>query len=230
MPYAGMFLSPGRVGAGVASVLGNVQPLITIILAGIFLGERLTHGKVAAFLLGLIGVALIVSPSLNTTDNSSVLGLILALSASVGSASGSVLFKTMNSQHRLLTITAWQLIIGSIPLFVGSFAIELDTHFVWNSEFLGLLFFLALVGTSLISVVWYWLVQREDVGQLSISFFLVPVLGLAIAVVVLGEEVSLLKAMGVTIALVGVCIATIESSRISLTQPQLHTKGKQEHR
>lgn len=225
MTYAGMFLSPGRVGAGIASVLGNVQPLVIIILAGVFLGERLTPGKLAALLLGLIGVYFIVSPSLNVTDNSGALGLILALAASVGSACGSIIFKTMKSQQQLFTITAWQLIVGSLPLFVGSLAIERDVKVVWNGEFLGLLLFLALIGTSFTSVVWYWLVQREDVGRLSISLFLVPLLGLAIAVVTLGEELSLLKAVGVFIALVGVGIAMIEASKIPLNQPQLSLEG-----
>ena len=40
--FAAMFLSPGFTAAGIASVLGNLQPLAALLLAAIFLGERLT--------------------------------------------------------------------------------------------------------------------------------------------------------------------------------------------
>lgn len=40
--FAAMFLSPGFTGAGIASVLGNLQPLAALLLAAIFLGEPLT--------------------------------------------------------------------------------------------------------------------------------------------------------------------------------------------
>ena len=112
--------------------------LITITLAGVFLGERLTHGKLTALVLGVFGVILMLSPSLNTTDNSGVLGLMLVLAASVGSASGSVIIKTMHSERHLFTITAWQLILGSLPPFAGSLAFERGTGAIWSGEFLGL--------------------------------------------------------------------------------------------
>jgi drug/metabolite transporter (DMT)-like permease len=40
--YVAMFLSPGRTGAGISSVLGNTGPLMVIALAAFMLGERLT--------------------------------------------------------------------------------------------------------------------------------------------------------------------------------------------
>lgn len=36
------FRSPGRTGAGLAAVLGNMQPLVAVVLAAVFWGERLT--------------------------------------------------------------------------------------------------------------------------------------------------------------------------------------------
>ncbi|MDE3076081.1 MAG: DMT family transporter, partial [Chloroflexota bacterium] len=57
--FAGMFLSPGRSGAAIASVLGNVQPLIVIVLAAAFLKEPLSPAKLLALGLGTLGVLLI---------------------------------------------------------------------------------------------------------------------------------------------------------------------------
>ena len=45
LAFGAMFLSPGRTGAGIASVLGNAQPLILVVLAAAFLGERMTRSR-----------------------------------------------------------------------------------------------------------------------------------------------------------------------------------------
>ncbi|HEX7974570.1 MAG TPA: DMT family transporter, partial [Anaerolineales bacterium] len=63
LSFAAMFLSPGFTGAGIASVLGNLQPLAALLLAAIFLGEPLTIPKMAALVLGSAGVILIAYPA-----------------------------------------------------------------------------------------------------------------------------------------------------------------------
>jgi probable blue pigment (indigoidine) exporter len=40
-----MSLSPGHAGAGIASVLGNLQPVVVLALAAPILGERITRAK-----------------------------------------------------------------------------------------------------------------------------------------------------------------------------------------
>jgi drug/metabolite transporter (DMT)-like permease len=51
LAYGAMFLSPGITGAGLSSVLGNTGPLLTIVLAAIFLEEPVTRAKVGALVL-----------------------------------------------------------------------------------------------------------------------------------------------------------------------------------
>jgi drug/metabolite transporter (DMT)-like permease len=74
----------------------------------------------------------------------------------------------------------------------------------WNLPFTGLLLFLALAGTSFVTAAWYWLIQREDVGRLSLFFYLVPVFGLGIAVLTFGETISFFEMAGVGLALAGI--------------------------
>ncbi len=57
LTFGAMFASPAYTGAGIASVLGNTQPLIIIVLAALFLGEQIGWAKALALLLGLAGVA-----------------------------------------------------------------------------------------------------------------------------------------------------------------------------
>lgn len=213
LAFGAMFLSPGRTGAGIASVLANVQPLIVIVLAAIFLGERMTAGKWAALGFGLLGVTLIAWPALAGPNAYGLSGPLLALGASVGLAVGNVIVKHLGPVSNLLAMAAWQLIIGSLVLLAVCAVVERDREIVWNMEFVGLLLFLALVGTSLTTAVWYWLIQTEDVGRLTIFLFLVPVFGLGLAALIFGEQIRPLEGLGVALTLVGVGAVAWQSWR-----------------
>ena len=206
-----MFLSPERTGAGIASVLGNTQPVIVPALAAIFLGERMTRSKWIALALGMIGVALIASPALAGPDAYGVSGAGLALVASGGLAVGSVIVKRIGPTVDLLALTAWQLIIGSLPLLAVSLVAEHNAVVAWNTIFVGLLLFLALIGTAFANAVWYWLVRHDDVGRLTMFFFLVPVFGLAIAALAFGETIGLLESLGVAVTLAAIGAIAWES-------------------
>lgn len=211
LAFGAMFLSPGRAGVGIASVLGNTQPLIVVVLAAIFLGERMTRSKWLTLGLGLIGVTLISSQVLAGPDAYGLSGMALALTASAGASASSVIFKRMRTPASLLGITAWQLILGSLPLLVISTLIERETQVIWNAQFVGLLLFLALVGTSFANAIWYWLIQRDEVGRLTMFFFLVPLFGLGIAALAFGERISQLEGIGSLLTIAGVGVATWES-------------------
>lgn len=211
--FGAMFLSPGRMGAGIASVLGNMQPLMTLLLAALFLGEALTRGKVVALLLGVIGVTLIAYRALTAADAYGLSGALLALAVSASSATSNVIAKRMGTNYNPLSLTAWQLTLGSLPLLIISAVVERDATSTWNIQFTALLLFLALVGTSLAIAAWYWLVQREDVGRLTLFFFLVPVFGLVVAALIFGEAIGPLEASGAALIAVGIVAMAWESWR-----------------
>lgn len=209
--YAAMFLSPRFTGAGIASVLGNAQPLFAVALAGAFLGERFTRGKIFALVFGLAGVLAIAFPEITGPNAFEFWGALLALGASVGSATGSVIIKHIGPASRLLTVTAWTLVLGSLPLLGGSAIAERGTRTIWNVTFVALLLFLALAGTSLTTALWYWLVQQDEVGRLTLFLFLVPILGLALAVGFFGERLDLVEGLGVALTIAGIGSVAWES-------------------
>ena len=211
--YGGMFLSPGRVGAGIASVLGNVQPLVAVLLAALVLHERLTRAKIAAVLLGTGGVLLITYPRLAGGLSEGMVGSLFALSASIGAAAGSVLVKRMDLRGELLAVTGWQLVLGSLPLLGAAALLEPLGETTWGAAFAGMLLFLSLGGTALSTTIWFWLLGHGDVGRLSLFLFLVPVLGLAFAWVVFGERVAPLETAGMLAIFVGTALVLGEPAR-----------------
>ena len=211
--FGAMFLAPGHTGAGIASVLGNTGPLLVLILAAIFLGERVTPAKAGALGFGLAGVGLIAYPAITDPSRRGVLGAVLPLLAAAGTAMQSVVVKRLEIRAVLVTVTAWQFILGGLPLLIGSALVERSAGITWSGTFVSLFLFLTLVGTSLATATWFWLVQDEEVGRLTLQLFLVPVLGLFLAVALFGERIDALEAAGVGSVLLGISLVVRDSWR-----------------
>lgn len=222
--FGAMFLSPGRTGAGIASVLGNTQPLIVPALAALFLAERMTAGKWIAIALGMLGVTLIASPALIGPDAYGVSGPMLALAASSGLAVGNVIVKRIGSTIDLLALTAWQLVVGSLPLLAVSIVVEREAVVAWNGAAVSLLLFLALVGTALANATWYWLIRGDDVGRMTMFFFLVPVFGLALAALVFGERITLWESLGIALILAGIGAVVRDVRREALRELSISSR------
>lgn len=210
--FGAMFLSPGRTGAGIASVLGNTAPLMIVGLAAAFLGEPLTRGKVAALVLAFTGVSFIAYPGLAGPKAYGLAGLLLPLVSSAGTAVESVIVKRSDARDDILLVAAWQLLLGGAALLALSAWFERGS-IAWSPVFVGLLLFLALVGTAFTTALWYWLVQRDDVGRLSLMLFLAPVFGLLLAAAVFGERIGPLEVAGVVLAVIGTVVVAREAPR-----------------
>ncbi|WP_281169687.1 DMT family transporter [Geopsychrobacter electrodiphilus] len=219
--FGAMFASPAYTGAGIASVLGNAQPLIIIVLAALFLGEQIGWSKALALLFGLAGVTLLALPALRAPTGHPFLGAILALGSSVSAAVASVTIKRLRPGKDLLSLTAWQLIAGSLVLLGLSIVFEPQETIAWTGGFVGLLLFLALAGTALSTWLWFWLLQRGEVGRLSLYLFLVPVAGLLIAMGGFGERLNALQVGGVAFILSAVALAVFAgwSGTVRSTKP-----------
>lgn len=208
-----MFPAPRETGAGIASVLGNTTPLLTVALAAPALGEPITRAKLTALVLGLAGVIFVVWPALTESGPAMAWGPLLPLTAAAGFAVSSVLVKRIDARGAVLQVAAWQLLLGGLPLLGLSRLFESSATLDWTPGFLVLLGFLAVIGTALTTAVWYWLIQRDEVGRLSLALFLVPPGGLGIALVLFGERLEPLEVLGVGFVFAALAVMALETPR-----------------
>ncbi len=216
LTFGSMFLSPAFAAAGIGSILGNIQPLCIIILAALFLGERMSTAKTVALSLGLAGIALIAGPLVVKGDLRELAGAAFAVVSSVSAASASVLVKRLQPGSDVLALTAWQLILGSLPLLALSALVERDARITWSLPFSALLLFLA--ATALTTVGWFWLLQHYEAGTLSLYLFLVPIAGLLLAYLIRGETLGPTRIAGVLLVLAGLG-AAVSGRRLSHSSP-----------
>jgi drug/metabolite transporter (DMT)-like permease len=89
------------------------MPIWTAILAASFLGERMTVSKVAAIVLGVVGVVVIVRPETGQINP----GQLVALVAAVGFGISVAMMKSLTRTESALTIIFWMLVIQSVAGF-----------------------------------------------------------------------------------------------------------------
>jgi drug/metabolite transporter (DMT)-like permease len=92
------------------------MPIWTAILAASFLGERMTVWKIAAIVLGVLGVLVIVRPSAGEINP----GQLIALGAAVGFGIAIAMMKSLTRTESTLAIIFWMLVIQAAAGFLPS--------------------------------------------------------------------------------------------------------------
>ena len=213
--FAVMFSSPGHTSTGLASVLGNVGPLLTILLAAAWLHEPVTRDKLVAFGLGIVGIILIAWGTRWRGGHS--IGLLLPLVASASGAGETVIVRGARVGNSFIQLAAWQFLLGSIPLFALSAALEVNLAITWSSGFFVPLAFLTAGATAAATSLWYSVVSDGEVGRLSLILFLVPVAGLGLGSLLYGERLTPVQVAGVLFILSGLAVARLERPRPDAT-------------
>lgn len=204
--YGTMFLSHGRTGGTLVPVLENLQPFLTVIFAIIFLHEKPSPATRAVLIFGTLGIFFISVQALTGGLAYNFQSAMLAFFVSFSAAATGILAKYIKRPDVIVTISAWQFITGSIPLFILWQLFEKNMAVQFNPPFLSILLFLAIIGSGATSAVWYALIQKVEVSRLSVLFFLLPGFGLVLANRFSAVPVTVLQWIGIITIIGGVII------------------------
>ena len=203
--FAGMFLGGSSINPGLATVIGNSNPIMASILSAIFLSEILTRTKIMGLIFGFAGVILISVPAFSG-GAISLAGISFVLLGALSAGAGSVLLKKVsNSDFPILTLVV-QFSFAAIFLFIVSFVIEGVPAIKLNFSFSLSLTILALGTTALADVLWIDLLKRNSLSKLSIYMFLTPAFSILLAVIFFREKFGLWESLGIIMILFGVLL------------------------
>ncbi len=175
--------------AGRAALVAYTMPLWASLLAVIVLGEALTRRLVTALALGMAGVWVLLSGDL-TAIGAAPQGIAFMLAAALSWGAGVVYLKWVDWRMPTISVAAWQLVLGSIPVVVVSGIIG-----EWRPPPLSAVGLFALIYTILIPITFctyaYTKVIRLFPAHISaIGTLLIPVIGVLGGAVLLGESLS----------------------------------------
>ncbi|MGH1485452.1 MAG: DMT family transporter [Cellvibrionaceae bacterium] len=208
-----LFITAYRLPGGIAATLGAAQPIVVIFLAYLLLGNTITIKIILAATAGVGGVALLVLTPSGTLD---FMGVIAGIGSACAMATGTVLTKKWQPPTSLLTYTAWQLTAGGILLIPLAIWLEPPLPPVSLANLMGFLW-LSIIGAALSYFIWFRGLTRINMTVASTLGFLSPTTAVVIGWLLLGETLTVLQIIGVTIVL----------SSIWFSQYLAQVKGKQ---
>ncbi len=106
----GWFFALTLIPIGQVVAIEFTMPIWTAILAALFLGERMTTWKVAAIVLGIVGVIVIVRPATGAVNP----GQLIALAAAVGFGTSIAMVKSLTRTEQTVAIIFWMLVVQSM--------------------------------------------------------------------------------------------------------------------
>lgn len=206
--FGGMFTAGGRISPGIATVLANVQPLLAAMIGAAVLSNPLKGRTLLAILIGFAGVSLVAVPGfMSPGPKDWGVGAALVLFAAVGVAAGNVMLKRLAGSIDPWMAMGIQFVLGSIPLFAVSDALEPWGVVAWSGTFLVVLSLLAVFGSALVFLLWFGLLQRNELNRLNIYTFLTPVFALLIGMLSFGERLTGLQWLGALVVVMAAVMA-----------------------
>jgi drug/metabolite transporter (DMT)-like permease len=170
-----------------SSLLINLNPLVAVLLAAAWLGERLHGRRLAGTVLALAGTAVIVTRD-GEAAGGTLPGDLLSLGGAVAWAVYSVAAKPLLAVRPPLEVTALAMAVGAVPLLPlglpGLLAVPWATLGPGTWLLLAYLSVFTLVVTYLL---WYWALARAATVRVVTFSYLTPVIATAISVA-LGED------------------------------------------
>ena len=183
-------------GAARTSILTYTMPFWLVLMAWVVLGERLKRLQWFAVGLAAGGLLLILSP----WRLQGVFSSLLAVGAGVCWAASAVVAKLLQRRQSvdLLSLTAWQMLLGSVPLVVIALATWSGPP-VWSPTFIWALAYNVVLANALAWFLWLYALRVLSAGRAGIGTLAIPVIGVAAAALQLGERVSPLEAAGMAL-------------------------------
>ena len=192
--------------ASVSSIIQACGPVFTVALAVIFLKERLGGAKIAGTILAIFGTLLLISQGGVDLDNSTFVGnLFVLLSAMFYSISGVVTKKALE-RHHPLTITGWNIAIGSLFLCLFS-PIEFGQTVVFPPDMIVILLILAVFPGCLAFLFYNYVLQKKELSSISFFVYLIPVFSTIISMAMLGEVITAETVLFASLVIAGVALA-----------------------
>lgn len=203
-----------------AAILSLTIPLMMTLLGAAMLGERLTTRRIVGLVLGLLGTLFVSINDVRSLSFSRELlaGNIVVLIAGAGSAFYNTYGKRLLRTFSELEVLLYSYISGGIACGLISVCLESKPFYrvsgfspaAWAAVAV-----LGFLSWGLAMVMWMWVLNRLDVGQISVSVYLLPFLGLLVSVVTLHEHLHAVQTIGGGVVL----LATV--ALIAYDKPQI---------
>jgi len=206
--------------AGLASIVLQASAPFTVIIAGIWLRERISRRQAVGIAIAVLGLAAI---AFHRSQVAALLPVALTLLGALGWAIGNVSTRKAQAPNAL-HLTLWMSVIPPLPMLAISLFVEgperigasLATAFTLEAlpAVLGLLY-VVVIATLVGYGIWNGLLKRYPSSTVAPFSMLVPVVGVLASWLAFGEVIDLTELLAGAAVVAGVLVASYQRRRRS---------------
>lgn len=213
-----------QIDSGLAGILMSIMPLTTLLLAHVFVpGERLSGGKLAGFMLGFVGIVVLIGPEALLElkgQGTAFWAEIACLFAAFCYATNAIIARHRPSFDPIVA-AAGTMIVGAlimIPLGV----VDLPRQ-IAEASTEGLLagVALAVLASALAPVVFLRLVTLAGPSFVAFINYLIPLWALLMGILLLGEQPRWTALVALALILGGLALSEMAGRRQETDKPKM---------
>ncbi len=197
-----VYVAGQRLPSSLAATLMSASAACMLLFAWLLLHRRPRLAAVLGAMVGLVGVAVMLGFD---ADGADPWGVAASLGAMVASSIGFVLTSRWGAGVPALTMTAWQLIGGSVVLLPVAVIVEGGPPALTVPSALGFAY-LTLIATAVAYAAWFAGLRRLSPGVVGVVGLLNPVTGVVLGVALAGEAFGAPQIAGVSLVLAGIVV------------------------
>ncbi len=199
-----------HISAGVEAILITLIPVVTALMAWVFLDERLRRAQLIGFAVALAGAIIIISSGetgLGAGEGNAAVGGLLALAGVVAAAISGVLQRRFAPHHDTVSL--------AVPMFISGGAVAFAIALLFRDFRPGdldlplwaLLVALGLGSTLLPFVMTLYASKYTTAARVSLVAYVAPLITVMAGVVLLDEVITSRIVIGGMMSLAGVALA-----------------------
>lgn len=201
------------VDAGKSSVLLYSMPIWSSLLAVRFLGEKLELKQLIGLSIGFIGLLTILGWDIWIGQTPEmIIGELLIVIAAVVWAVSNIYFRLHVESLPKIQSSAYQMTFGTIGILLATLLMEWGEPIVWNATSIFYIVFAGVIASALCFTLWFMILSMIDMVTATIAMLFVPISGLILSAIILGEEMTVSIIVGSGLIIAGIMIAQKKQS------------------
>ena len=227
--YGLVFWGEQYISSGLAAVLQATLPAFGLVFAHFHLPlERLSWPRIVGVVLGVFGVTVVFSNQLAVSGRQAFAGCVALVLSALFAAYSNVLVKAYGKHMDPAILAAGQMVFGLLLLLAVGIPLEGNPlNFRWTPMALLSLLYLAVVGSVIAFLLYYWLVLNMDVTKSMLIALVTPVVAVILGMLVLDEEIGWRTLIGGAMILLGISLIVVRrtSRKSPMEEPLARTAG-----
>ena len=204
--YGLVFWAEQYINSGLAALLQATTPAFGLVFAHFHLpGERLSWTRIGGVILGVCGVGVVFSNQLAVSDRQAFLGCVAMIVSSIVVAYSNVLVKSYGKNLNPAILAGGGMFFGLLLLLGVGIPLEGNPlRFHWTPMAVIALFYLAIVGSVVAFLLYYWLILNMDVTKSMLISLVTPVVAVILGMMVLNEQIGWRTLIGGAMIITGI--------------------------